>query len=600
MKTIKSLLEQYDPASKTKDDGMRQLYQLAQMGLLEETKLPLIERALNKTPDEMNIAEKRILVSLLESLTAHILSEASSSVKKYSSRIVPNASNPPEAPFKDRLATYDRRQNSDKNIPIIILLKRKALRVFPDNQKIGLYYSQALDKYVSIPFGPNEPITYPMNEEPLNEKTKWKLVSRANKLATAKAFRDKPQKETDAEARYLSPALQQKSKEYAERDRKHYINKNLLSKAPNKDLPDIPGGFRELMARQNTGDELQNTIQRLGLGSAYLARKALRSLKAKKAEPEVKTKPEAKGSGPPVKPDIDIPQDLKDTHAEKQKIRDYLSQEKSKKAKETMATYSQERKAEREAKAAAHNVRGKIKRSVPPPPVLAGPVPVRESFRKKIGVLKERSLAPLESIPKAEPETEAAKPAEKSTKQGVLRKYVLRTRKHRLGVKFKKPGDVKKAARAVAVATGAGALAYGVQAFTGDPVEGGNNHKSNNKAAAQSVSVPSSRGGKGVITQTKRQTYDASEVQQQAQANRKLWPNIRENNFRIIKNMVENNIPKEELTFGDSSILINSRLAKKIIKVYESLNRHNRQKVEKMLNENIGSFKKVISFSVKA
>jgi hypothetical protein len=37
-------------------------------------------------------------------------------------------------------------------MPTVLILKRKAIRVYPDNQKVALYYSQALDKYVTIPF----------------------------------------------------------------------------------------------------------------------------------------------------------------------------------------------------------------------------------------------------------------------------------------------------------------------------------------------------------------------------------------------------------------------------------------------------------------
>jgi hypothetical protein len=42
-------------------------------------------------------------------------------------------------------------------MPTVIILKRKGIRVFSDNQKIGLYYSQYLDRYISIPFGPGVP-----------------------------------------------------------------------------------------------------------------------------------------------------------------------------------------------------------------------------------------------------------------------------------------------------------------------------------------------------------------------------------------------------------------------------------------------------------
>jgi len=58
----------------------------------------------------------------------------------------------------DHLAKYDPR-DKDKSkaliskIPPMIILKRKSIRTFPDNQYVGLYYSQQLDKYITVPFG---------------------------------------------------------------------------------------------------------------------------------------------------------------------------------------------------------------------------------------------------------------------------------------------------------------------------------------------------------------------------------------------------------------------------------------------------------------
>lgn len=40
--------------------------------------------------------------------------------------------------------------------PNIIILKRKAIRVFPDGKRVALYYADKIDQYVSIPYhGPN-------------------------------------------------------------------------------------------------------------------------------------------------------------------------------------------------------------------------------------------------------------------------------------------------------------------------------------------------------------------------------------------------------------------------------------------------------------
>ena len=38
-------------------------------------------------------------------------------------------------------------------VPTLVVLKRRAIRVFPGGRQVGLYYAQQIDKYVTIPFG---------------------------------------------------------------------------------------------------------------------------------------------------------------------------------------------------------------------------------------------------------------------------------------------------------------------------------------------------------------------------------------------------------------------------------------------------------------
>lgn len=42
--------------------------------------------------------------------------------------------------------------------PPILLLKRRAMRMYPDNKGVALYYAEALGKHISIPFGGNDAI----------------------------------------------------------------------------------------------------------------------------------------------------------------------------------------------------------------------------------------------------------------------------------------------------------------------------------------------------------------------------------------------------------------------------------------------------------
>jgi hypothetical protein len=66
-----------------------------------------------------------------------------------------------------------------------------------------------------------------------------------------------------------------------------------------------------------------------------------------------------------------------------------------------------------------------------------------------------------------------------------------------------------------------------------------------------------------------------------------------------MKQIVENNISSHTIYLNETPITINNRVAKKVVAVYESLNRQNKKKVEKMLNEDALSFKKVINFAVR-
>lgn len=36
--------------------------------------------------------------------------------------------------------------------PAVIIMKRKAIRIFPDGKKIALYYAPSVDKYISVPY----------------------------------------------------------------------------------------------------------------------------------------------------------------------------------------------------------------------------------------------------------------------------------------------------------------------------------------------------------------------------------------------------------------------------------------------------------------
>ena len=80
-----------------------------------------------------------------------------------------------------RQSTIDKQIDQDKQIteeplrlnlkdpPFILVLKREAIRNYPDGTKVALYYNRLLDKHFSIPYGPN--VDAPLQSEETEEKT---------------------------------------------------------------------------------------------------------------------------------------------------------------------------------------------------------------------------------------------------------------------------------------------------------------------------------------------------------------------------------------------------------------------------------------------
>ena len=152
MKTVKTVLDQV--REREIDSDIDILESLVCAGILDENKLTLVKRAMYTNTSNMTLAEKKSLVALTENLISHVLYEKQDHLSKFD---------------KKRPAGYP----SEKDIPVVLILKRKAIRVYPDNQKIALYYTQALDKYISIPFGPKaEELGIHMNEETKKEMNK--------------------------------------------------------------------------------------------------------------------------------------------------------------------------------------------------------------------------------------------------------------------------------------------------------------------------------------------------------------------------------------------------------------------------------------------
>ena len=150
MKSVKDLREQYDLITEKEEAESRKLTALVRAGLFDAKKLPALKKAMEKGVDKMSAAEKRMLINLLDSLMSQVLSN-----QPVYQKVKQNVQRMDEAKveYLSKLDPRFEKKYSEKDIPTVLILKRKAVRVYPDFQKVALYYAQAIDKYVSIPFG---------------------------------------------------------------------------------------------------------------------------------------------------------------------------------------------------------------------------------------------------------------------------------------------------------------------------------------------------------------------------------------------------------------------------------------------------------------
>jgi hypothetical protein len=107
----------------------------------------------------------------------------------------------------------------------------------------------------------------------------------------------------------------------------------------------------------------------------------------------------------------------------------------------------------------------------------------------------------------------------------------------------------------------------------------------------------------GVVDRTKssfESKYSASLAKDMAPKASTPQQKVAENKITDIQNMISEGHDTMDMTINGRTITLNSSMAKKIIRVYESVNTKNKKIVEGMLNEDLDSFKKLLNFSIKA
>jgi hypothetical protein len=91
----------------------------------------------------------------------------------------------------------------------------------------------------------------------------------------------------------------------------------------------------------------------------------------------------------------------------------------------------------------------------------------------------------------------------------------------------------------------------------------------------------------------------SSDAIKQAKLDQAALTPLKENRIHLMRDMIKENRDSIDFHFGEVSLPVSRTVSKRILEVYDGLNRTNKKQVEKMLNESVGSFKKLVAFSIK-
>jgi hypothetical protein len=589
MKTIKQILEQYDTLTNKKTNENQKLVELVREGLLDESKLPLVETALTVNPELMTVAEHRALVDLLENLSTFFMLEK----KTEKNKVIKDLPDKMKQPKED-----DDNYPTNKQAPAVLVFQRKAIRLYPDNLKVAVYYSAALDKYISIPFGPksaeanlNEAISDFSKKVAYDQKVKDRGDSLQNSWdKKANSAEDKAvTKHTDPRTARVNAALRNREKTRGIRsaviDRASQHGKNRDFAAMGK------GGFRaaaqqSVMRTSNQDPVVQGVhlagklanvgarkvANKIGQGASWIKNKisAVRQKQAdapttspiQEASPFIKSKP------------------YKPVKQKKVSFSKFFSSSKKKSAPKPKKE-SSEKKTETKSETKS-----------------ASPAPKKEDLSSLIS--KYRETAKRHAVSTGTNvkvfDSNAGKHVDRNSKE------MLGDYKESLAKKIRSAGgevpsvETPKKRERDPNRKPPPALA---QEGLLDVAKRSLTSTSTSSSSSEPTDRYTDRGGnRGPVGRVKKRGSfsSASEV---ALQKRKGEVPVAESHLSQIKSLVESDAPSVDLTFGEHQISINNRIGKKLLTVYESLNKENKQKVARMLDESVDSFRKVINFVVR-
>ena len=601
MKSIKQIRENYNLVVEKEEADIKKLTALGRAGLFDMKKINFIKRALEKDPKEMTLAERKILIQLLEELMSQVLhsSQVYTKVKQnvMQGDIREEVLDEVSATKTDYLSKFDPRSGSgwpsEKDMPNVLILRRKAIRVFPGQQKVALYYSQALDRYISVPFGaPNLGIAEGVSKQyqDATENTEKNQDATEN-TEKKKKKKDKSDYKSDKErAAKVIELMKSGQKRKAVRDASDLTLSSV-------GVGSQPGALQArkaigAAARKKLGQDLAGgDIHQAATTAGFLAGKAIRSGLGYLASPAKyamkKTANQYKQGYEGLKKDVADSSLVKNVKTGIGNVR--LGRQAAKSDKPHLFNpKGTDKKFISPSASFAHRL-GKLSGKIFEEDEDPDRTDIRSGLRRFFGIQDDPEH---DNKPENKKFNRYVNTTAKALNDpvvgtviggggaGLVGKKIATTLMRRAARRTAGKELLKNAGKGAVALTGAAAGALGGAMSGGE----------------QDIKEPKAFSLQAKISKAERSPSDlAVQQKQQNLFNKQLKQSLQEDAIAKIKNVTETT----QFHIGEQNIVINKNIAEKIVSLYESVNKQNKKKIESMLGESVESFKKIVEFAVR-
>lgn len=188
---------------------------LVRAGLANKAQLQRIHKILDKMQDDrpqFNNADKMILQNLFNKMVDLISNNKQLFQKTRQAVREENEEN------EENVLEEDTSKGFQHDPPVVLMLKRKAIRIYPDKTKVALYYNSKLDKHFTVPYGTETDAAIQAEEVELEEAvmdTLHKIV--AGKQAQSVKFANGQTRKVD---HYTASAITQVHKAVNDENKK--------------------------------------------------------------------------------------------------------------------------------------------------------------------------------------------------------------------------------------------------------------------------------------------------------------------------------------------------------------------------------------------